>query len=339
MAFDKPDTDTIYDRVIEPTLKEHSIKAVRVDRIEHNDDIDDKILEQLRECSFVLADLTYARPSVYFEAGYAQRRVNVIYTVRKDHFRPKDDDEFGNFRVHFDLQMKNIIGGKDASDKSFPKRLSRRLRYVIRPLLKGQERLEQNRKDALQFSALSPHDRLRAIRETITATLARYSTLRAKNDRRLPGSWEGYRLSNGKIFCVSFFLLPENTKQAWASIAYRWSQLPGEISQSQLPMERLVREAEKTKRRLVPKIAIVHDIFICADAAISRSSVSSRFPSYAYHRQHRWFFGKDYVRIHWRLGGLFSTVRLHVLDKIASTSELQRDIRARLAAIGAAKES
>jgi hypothetical protein len=37
-----------------------------------------------RYCS---ADLRYARPSVYFEAGYAERSVPVIYTVRRDHFR------------------------------------------------------------------------------------------------------------------------------------------------------------------------------------------------------------------------------------------------------------
>jgi nucleoside 2-deoxyribosyltransferase len=46
------------------------IEPLRVDQIEHNDDIDDKIIELIKKCDFCIADLTYARPSVYYEAGY-----------------------------------------------------------------------------------------------------------------------------------------------------------------------------------------------------------------------------------------------------------------------------
>src|SRR5215472_9716952 len=52
-------------------------------RLEHNDDIDKRIMKEIKACDFAIADLTYARPSVYFEAGFAQRSVPV--TSRKDH--------------------------------------------------------------------------------------------------------------------------------------------------------------------------------------------------------------------------------------------------------------
>src|SRR5260370_6071851 len=120
MAFDKPDTDEIFGGIDE-TLNAMGIKAVRVDRIEHNDDIDNRLISELESADFVLADLTYSRPSVYFEAGYAQRKVPVIYTVRRDHLRPTLGDEHGNLRVHFDLQMKNIIPWTNAADTVFEK--------------------------------------------------------------------------------------------------------------------------------------------------------------------------------------------------------------------------
>ena len=72
MAFDRPDTDALF-AVMKRALKPLGIVPRRVDRIEHNDNIDQKIISELTEAALVIADLTYARPSVYFEAGYAQR--------------------------------------------------------------------------------------------------------------------------------------------------------------------------------------------------------------------------------------------------------------------------
>jgi nucleoside 2-deoxyribosyltransferase len=127
MAFDYDDTDRIYS-VFERLLRSMGITAVRVDRIEHNDDIDNRIIQEIKQADFVLADLTYARPSVYFEAGYAQRAVPVVYTCRRDRFRPRVDDPKGNVRVHFDLQMKNIVAWATEHDSTFAERLRRRMR-------------------------------------------------------------------------------------------------------------------------------------------------------------------------------------------------------------------
>src|SRR5665647_2602914 len=88
MAFDNPDTDEWYESTLVPLLTSLDVRVRRVDRIEHNDDIDDRIIEEIQAADLLVADITYARPSVYFEAGYAQRAIPVIYTARADHFRP-----------------------------------------------------------------------------------------------------------------------------------------------------------------------------------------------------------------------------------------------------------
>src|SRR5205823_4141898 len=106
MAFGRPDTDQWYKQTLEPLLRRHNISPRRVDLINHNDDVDDKILDELQKADMAIADLTYARPSAYFEAGYAigsGRRV--IFTCRSDHLKQGATDPH---RIHFDLQMKNI---------------------------------------------------------------------------------------------------------------------------------------------------------------------------------------------------------------------------------------
>jgi len=54
------DTDKWFDRTLRPLLKIVGAQARRVDRIEHNDDIDDRILAEIKEADFAVADLTYA---------------------------------------------------------------------------------------------------------------------------------------------------------------------------------------------------------------------------------------------------------------------------------------
>lgn len=163
MAFGHEDTDKVYDDLIVPSLRSRKVKPIRIDRIEHNDDIDDRIIAELQDCDFAIADLTYARPSVYFEAGYAQRRVPVVYISRKDHFSPRAYDEFGNYRVHFDLQMKNIIPWSSPTDHNFSKRLKARINKVITPMLRQKKAEQQSNLESVQFAALSTNDKLRLV--------------------------------------------------------------------------------------------------------------------------------------------------------------------------------
>ncbi len=165
MAFDREDTDLIYSKVFKPILKDgkRNIKPIRIDKITHNDDIDEKIISELKECDFVIADLTYARPSVYFEAGFAQRSVPVIYTCRSDHFKPQQADPLGNLKVHFDLQMKNIIKWKSFDDKTFKINLGARISHVTKPIYQKLERisLKQGEENAFQMLSLNEkHSRI-----------------------------------------------------------------------------------------------------------------------------------------------------------------------------------
>ena len=67
-AFGHPEVDAIFVSM-KKILSAVGVEAQRVDRITHNSKIDTKIIELIKKCDFGIADLTYARPSVYYEAG------------------------------------------------------------------------------------------------------------------------------------------------------------------------------------------------------------------------------------------------------------------------------
>ncbi len=128
MAFDHDDTDSLYENQIRPVLKRNNITPIIINRRESNDDINIQIIEQLKKANFCITDLTYTRPSVYYEAGFAQRAVPVIYTVRKDHLKPSQPEDL---RVHFDLQQKPIIGWENPKDLSFSRKLESRIKATF----------------------------------------------------------------------------------------------------------------------------------------------------------------------------------------------------------------
>lgn len=161
MAFGREDCDRTYFQLIRPTLLKLKLNPIRVDRRQHRDDLNNFIIRMLNKSAIVLADLTYARPSVYYEAGFAERVTPVVYTVRTDHLgRAQQDD---NLRVHFDLQMKKIIHWSSPSDSSFRTRLMARMNYLLRPLLSELETKERETADRHQFASLSVHERCEAI--------------------------------------------------------------------------------------------------------------------------------------------------------------------------------
>jgi hypothetical protein len=160
MAFGRDETDKVYDNMIAPLLRKKRIISVRVDRQEHLDDINVRVISELKQCDFAIADLTFARPSVYYEAGFAQRCVPVIFTSRRDHFHPKPGDKLGNFKIHFDLQMKNIIPWSNASDRTFVKRLDRRINYAAGPLVRAKQMRTREQGEINKFQARSLQDKL-----------------------------------------------------------------------------------------------------------------------------------------------------------------------------------
>jgi hypothetical protein len=166
MAFGHKDTDAIFE-VVKRTLSHLRIVVIRIDKLEHNDDIDKRIITEIEGTDFLIADLTYARPSVYFEAGYAQREVPVIYISRNDHFKDKPDDPHGNLRVHFDLQMKNIIAWASPTDRTFAKRLKARIKKVVTPLILQKRTDEKLKTKIAKFNRLSLRDRQSVVMNTV----------------------------------------------------------------------------------------------------------------------------------------------------------------------------
>jgi len=168
MRIGDPGTDAIYDRLIEPTVRRIGLVPRRIDRVMHNERIDQRILRELQTCHVVVSDLTFARPSVYWESGFAEgRSAPVVYTCRKDHFKHRVDDEFGNFKVHFDLQTKNIISWTSAKDQRFRRQLERRLRYVLRPVFKQRAIAEEQEGEEQAFAALSMANRRERVVDAI----------------------------------------------------------------------------------------------------------------------------------------------------------------------------
>lgn len=152
-----------------PVLRAAGIVPIIINRRHSNEDLNNQIIQQLRGCDFCLTDLTYARQSVYFEAGFAQRQVEVIYTVRRDHLRHGQPD---NLRVHFDLQMKPLIPWDRPNQARFRSALRRRLDATVLREWRARERLSAARLVArAAFERLSVAQRLVALRKNCVRSL------------------------------------------------------------------------------------------------------------------------------------------------------------------------
>jgi hypothetical protein len=171
MAFGKKDSDTIYDRHIVPILRSLRIHPIRVDRREHRDDLNNYIIRMLNESDLTLADLTYSRPSVYYEAGFTERQIPVIYTVRRDHLRRTNPDD--RYWVHFDLEMKKIIPWSDPNDPNFAKRLKKRIAYLAKPIIRQIQKKEATEREHLAFASLSVSSRCEEVYKTFQLMLKR----------------------------------------------------------------------------------------------------------------------------------------------------------------------
>jgi hypothetical protein len=158
MAFGNDDTDKYYEKLVLPVLKQNNITPVIINRHQSNDDLNLQIFEQLKKADFCIADLTYTRPSVYFEAGFAEREIPVIYTVRKDHL---DQGQPDDKRVHFDLQMKPLIVWKSPVDNDFSSRLEARIKKTFLTDWLRVRKIKQKDEEAeINFNSLSSINRL-----------------------------------------------------------------------------------------------------------------------------------------------------------------------------------
>lgn len=89
-----------WERGIRDALVKAQFRPYRIDTEPHIDRIDTKIITEIKNSRFLVADVTQQRPGVYFEAGYALGLgLPVFWCVRADDLK----------NVHFDTRQYNHI--------------------------------------------------------------------------------------------------------------------------------------------------------------------------------------------------------------------------------------
>jgi len=117
MDPDNPELEDVY-RTIKDVCASYGINAYRADEIEHQDRITDLILSEIRTCEFLIADLSYERPNVYYEIGYAHanNKRPILYRKR-------------GTRLHFDLSVHNVPEYKNITE--LRELLTKRLESIL----------------------------------------------------------------------------------------------------------------------------------------------------------------------------------------------------------------
>ncbi len=102
------------------------VEAERADDIEHDGKITEEIIEKIKSAEFLFADLTGARPNVYYEVGFAH-----ALSKRVILFRKKGES------LHFDLAGYNCPEYKNMSD--LENKLSTRLESMTGKTVKNRK--------------------------------------------------------------------------------------------------------------------------------------------------------------------------------------------------------
>jgi hypothetical protein len=120
MSFNVSLTDAYTEGIFAALKTDCGLDPFRIDREEHNDRIDDRIVVEIRRAQFTVADVTLQRQGVYFEAGFAMGLGRpVIWTCR--------DDDMKN--VHFDTrQYSHVLWSSPADLRA---KLATRVRATI----------------------------------------------------------------------------------------------------------------------------------------------------------------------------------------------------------------
>jgi hypothetical protein len=301
---DGADVDALHFKIIKPLLKRHlGISAIRVDERHHNENIDKRILVEIDGADFVIADLTYERPSVYFEAGYAQGKgIPVVYTCRADHLRKKSE-----YEVHFDLRQRNIVVWSSPKDGRFAERLLARVRHTIAPLLRSRQHEQGKRQAEADFASMSSTQRGTRLRE-VADRLVKKSGFTLDSSYR---SEKGHRVWKSTLETMQVLIFRSVPKGELAAI-HAWSF--GD------PMRAAIEKYKMARRR-------VHHVVAVTENIVSRSRVESVFQDYVPIYENSWTVeqptDEGRVQTHW----------FHVLDKVNSIPTFQERLEKLLLAI------
>lgn len=104
MDPEKPFLEDV-NNTIKDVCSEFSIEAIRADDLEHAQRITDVVIEHIQRCEFLIADLTDARPNVYYEVGYAHALDKRPILYRRQ-----------GAELHFDLSVHNVPEYKNITD-------------------------------------------------------------------------------------------------------------------------------------------------------------------------------------------------------------------------------
>lgn len=104
---------SIWENSIRPAILDAGYKPYRIDAEPHIDRIDSKIIAEIKNSRFLVADVTGQKQGVYFEAGFALGLgLPVIWCVQKDDLK----------NVHFDTRQYNHVlweTGEDLREKLY----------------------------------------------------------------------------------------------------------------------------------------------------------------------------------------------------------------------------
>ena len=121
MSF-APALDPIFQGLIRPAVEDCGFVAIRVDRTEHVNRIDDEIISRIRQARFLVADFTDHKNGVYFEAGFALGLgIPVIWLCREEDLK----------NSHFDTRQYNAVVWREGDLVDARERLAIRIGAVV----------------------------------------------------------------------------------------------------------------------------------------------------------------------------------------------------------------